>query len=261
MMNDPLREFVEKNRAEFDQLEAPVFDLDRLKKRLETTPKETKQTFPLFNKGKWLIAAAVLLAMVSTWLFLNNKKQTVYLAQQTAVVPGKPLKTSMETAKKEPQQIIKAAEAKFSSIQRNSYKNARMQRRASNIGKYEGLKDSSSASTRLLTILEIEKTNRLNNKVIAMLSATMNHDRNTNVRLAALSVLQKYSSDKQVSNLLINSLDTQNDPMVQLGLLSQLRQMKNVEIDNKLQSLIHNPETFLAVRDEAYNILLDQNKL
>ncbi|WP_431295147.1 HEAT repeat domain-containing protein [Pedobacter sp. P26] len=126
---------------------------------------------------------------------------------------------------------------------------------------YAALKDSSSASLRLLAILKIEKSNRINNHMLDMLSKTLNHDGNTNVRLAALNVLQKYSTDKYASSLLISSLNKQDDPMVQLGLVSFLGKMKNAEIGEKLYALANNPETFAAVRDEAYSALLNQDKL
>jgi HEAT repeat protein len=98
-------------------------------------------------------------------------------------------------------------------------------------------------------------------KVIDMLALTLNHDGNTNVRLAALSLMQKYSEDEYVSSLLVSSLYEQGDPIVQLGLVTMLGKTKNTEINAKLESLVNSPETFAAVRDEAYRILLNQNKL
>jgi hypothetical protein len=96
---------------------------------------------------------------------------------------------------------------------------------------------------------------------LQMLTLTLNHDKNTNVRLAALSLMEKFNYDGHVANSLVSSLDKQDDPIVQLGLVSILGKMKNVNIDDRLESLARSPETFAAVRDEAYRILLKQNKL
>ncbi|RZK81749.1 MAG: HEAT repeat domain-containing protein [Pedobacter sp.] len=109
--------------------------------------------------------------------------------------------------------------------------------------------------------IQLEKAGKSDEKVMNMLASTLNNDQNTNVRLAALSLMEKFSADKHVSDLLVNSLNKQDDPMVQLGLVSLLGRMKNIKIDDKLQALANNPDTFAAVRDEAYNILLNQNKL
>lgn len=126
---------------------------------------------------------------------------------------------------------------------------------------YARLADSTSASSRLLAILEIERAKHLDEPLLERLAYTLNNDQNTNVRLAALNLMQKYSQESQVVFVLVNSLDKQDDPMVQLGLISFLGKMKNINIENKLELLASSPNTFAAVRDEAYSILLKQNKL
>ena len=89
----------------------------------------------------------------------------------------------------------------------------------------------------------------------------LHNDPNINVRLAALSLMEKYGEDKHISTSLVNALQTQDDPIVQLGLVRYLGARKDKRIDDKLQALAENPETFAAVRDEAYSILLTQDKL
>jgi len=101
----------------------------------------------------------------------------------------------------------------------------------------------------------------MSNDLLDRLAKTLNHDENSNVRLAALSVLEKYSYDAHVSTMLVHSLNTQSDPMVQLGLVNILGKMKNLNINDTLYALANDPNTFGAVKDEAYNILLKEDKL
>lgn len=256
-MNDPLKDFVEQHRAEFDHLNAPAFKLDQLKNKIHPVP-ERKKTILLFSTMKWLVAATVLVALTTTWIIYSNKE-----ADKTKLIAvhNKPIeKVIATTAPTEtiPEVAPNAAPATVRTVA--DIKDTRADnKRSKDI--YAGLTDSTSASTRLLAILELEKSGNINNYLLDKLSLTLNHDGNTNVRLAALSLMQTYRDDAHVTNLLIRSLNTQNDPMVQLGLVSLLGKMKNVKIEGKLQALANNPETFAAVRDEAYNILLNQNKL
>ncbi|MET0570479.1 MAG: hypothetical protein ABWZ79_03545, partial [Pedobacter agri] len=64
-MNDQIKDFVEQNRAEFDHLEAPAFDMQRFKRTVAPQAKKVS----LFNSKKWLIAASLLVALASTWIF------------------------------------------------------------------------------------------------------------------------------------------------------------------------------------------------
>ncbi len=257
-MNDQIKDFVEQHREEFDHLDAPAFDMDRFK-RMQVQPEQPKaKTVRLFN-SKWLVAASVVLVAATAWLFFYPQTQverTSYSKGSTATLPIRP---EGKTNKALNEQNTPVQTAKVKSDQPETIKEK--PKYPSQGGEYAALKDSSSASVRLLAILKIEKSNKINNRTLDMLSKTLNHDGNTNVRLAALNVLQKYSTDKYASSLLISSLNKQDDPMVQLGLVSFLGKMKNAEIGEKLYALANNPETFAAVRDEAYSALLNQDKL
>lgn len=123
------------------------------------------------------------------------------------------------------------------------------------------LNDSTSSSTRLAAILTIKKMELISYDVLNRLSGTIQNDGNSNVRLAALSVLEKYKEDAYVSNLLVTSFNHQDDPMVQLVLVNLLGKMPNIEIDEKLYALVNDPSTLELVKDEAYHILLKENKL
>src|SRR5690606_12032638 len=121
--------------------------------------------------------------------------------------------------------------------------------------------DSTSASNRLAAILEIEQMERMDAQFVAMLSETMNHDGNTNVRLAALDVLSRHLDDPQVADVLATALTSQDDPLVQLGIVRIAAQIDHVGIEEALFAVARSPYTFEAVKDEAYAVLLYQEKL
>jgi hypothetical protein len=276
-MNDPIKDFVEQHRGEFDHLEAPVFQLDQLKKRIQAVPEVRKRSFSMLNGNKWLVAASILMTLTCAWFFFYSSDQedsVVKLARHkqtsatganvtsgsksasrdsvadNSVFIGKPLAKRVAVAD------VNSAEANINNTKLGVEPVGVLLKDG-----YARLKDSTSASSRLLAILEIEKEDRIDDELLQMLALTLNHDKNTNVRLAALSLLEKVNHDGYVSSLLVSSLDKQDDPIVQLGLMSILGNMENVDIDDKLESLASSPDTFAAVRDEAYSILLKQNKL
>ncbi|WP_025142416.1 HEAT repeat domain-containing protein [Pedobacter jeongneungensis] len=257
-MNDQIKDFVEQHREEFDHLEAPAFDMDRFK-RMQVQPEQLKVKKLRFFNSKWLVAASVVLVAATAWLFFYPQTQVERISYSKGATATLPIRPEGKTNKASGEQNRLVQTAKVKPDQPETIKER--PKYISKRDEYAALKDSSSASVRLLAILKIEKNNRINNKTLDMLSKTLNHDGNTNVRLAALNILQKYSTDKYASKLLVNSLNKQDDPMVQLGLVSFLGKMKNVEIGEKLYALANNPETFAAVRDEAYSVLLNQDKL
>ncbi|KQR69633.1 HEAT repeat domain-containing protein [Pedobacter sp. Leaf176] len=261
-MNDPLKEFVEQNRAAFDELEAPAFNLERFKAQLN--PPQEQKIKKLWPGSKWLIAASVLIAFSTAFLLTRENNMLSPTADMALNKTSKPekkiLKSNTEAEKvisvpKENRFAAKVAPKKLMPVFRQ------LPGKVDADGLYKNLSDSSSSSTRLAAILEIEKSKQMSNDILDRLAKTLNHDENSNVRLAALSVLEKYSYDAHVSTMLIHSLNTQSDPMVQLGLVNILGKMKNLNINDKLYALANDPNTFDAVKDEAYSILLKEDKL
>ena len=263
-MNDPIKEFIEQNRAEFDDLEAPAFNIEAFKARINPEPKRKSKVISLYGGTKWLVAASILVAIGTTFFFLNREDM---VTNDKIVQTVKPLKkqsnqpviekveTGNQPSKTIPGAIHMVAKTKNKVEEKQSIATI------SHADLFDRLTDSTSASTRLSAILDIEKNGSISNSTIDMLYKTLNEDGNSNVRLAALGIMEKYSDDSYVSALLVRSLNTQNDPMVQLGLVNLLGKMKNININNELYALANNPNTFNAVKDEAYILLLKEDKL
>ncbi len=252
-MNDPLKKYIQDNREEFDHLEPSANILFKLKKELKIAPKEKKGIQALMVNHKWLVAASVLITLSITYLFLTNDNKNLNVNDQqfakntTPNIAIETKKESIELAKTTP----KAAKRKL----KKQDKDLDM------LAAYHNLTDSTSSSNRLAAILKIQKSNTISYDIIDKLAKTLNHDSNSNVRLAALNLMSQYVQDSYVANAFMLSLNNQKDPLVQLGLIELLSQTNNPKLDDKLYALANDPTTFAAVKDQAYLVLLNQNKL
>ena len=297
-MNDPIKKFVEQHREAFDHMEPPSAVLEQLQQRLKAAKViEEKKTVPLFNRTKWIAAASVFLAITAGLFLYNNTTddgsatvavQPVSKTSHIDPVNSSKPKEAEKTAKTGlsnsgevtvdqangkdhdiiPQQQMLAKQSVPSATKNTKRVQAGIRQIGANwkIDRdtkdlYARLGDSSSSSVRLSAILDIEKTDRINENTLNNLAKTLNHDSNSNVRLAALQVMSQYSGDQYVSSLLVSSFATQKDPLVQLGLIGLLGKIDNVKVEDRLFALADDPNTFEAVKDEAYLALLNQNKL
>ncbi|WP_028295667.1 HEAT repeat domain-containing protein [Olivibacter sitiensis] len=269
-MNDPLKKIIKENREVFDHLEAPTGALQQILAKRKQASTEPKRRLLSSGIGKWLIAASVLLALALTYILYDkgvsrgelDNLQNGIAQKETPAITGSPAIESPSAELKEVPQIVHAASKV--PVTKKPKKQASPQPTADELeeaGRFAQLTDSSSASIRLAAILDIEKSGRMNDQTLEMLSKTMNEDANSNVRLAAFDLLSQYAYEPSVADVFIKSLATQDDPLVQLSLINLLGNVDNQEVDETLFALANDPETFTAVKDEAYAVLLSQNKL
>jgi len=92
--------------------------------------------------------------------------------------------------------------------------------------------------------------------VVKALVKTMNEDGNTNVRMAALDALSRFQHEPAVRTALIRSLDTQEDPVVQIALIQLLVKMKEKGVVNDLERIINDSTSIKPVKDEAHTGIL-----
>lgn len=263
-MNDPLKKFVQQHREAFDRLEPPTGVLQRLQTQLKpepTLPAATRQAPVLarYRRTAWLVAASLLIGLVCTYLFFDGGWTQRHEEPQVVFQPidREPINVEPHVAEETETPTVPPIEKSQQQEARNTVAN----REPAPVPLAVRLADSTSASTRLAAILEIEQSERMNGHIVAMLSETMNHDGNTNVRLAALDVLSRHLDDPQVADLLAAALTTQDDPLVQLGIVRIAAQIDHVGIEEALFAVARSPYTFEAVKDEAYAVLLYQEKL
>jgi hypothetical protein len=114
------------------------------------------------------------------------------------------------------------------------------------------MSDEESPSQRILGVKAAYKTHQPDDEIVNALIKTLNDDPNSNVRLAALEALRKFTNEKKVKSALIQALSHQTDPVIQIALIQLMVQMKEKEAIKSLQKITEDEETLPAVKDEAY---------
>ena len=118
------------------------------------------------------------------------------------------------------------------------------------------LDNRQSASQRMLGATVAFNMEKPDDEIVRVLTKTMNEDPNTNVRLAALEALGKFHQQNHVRKVLIASLATQKDPIIQIALIRLMVEMKEKEAVKELQRISTDIEAIPAVKDEAHAGLL-----
>lgn len=117
------------------------------------------------------------------------------------------------------------------------------------------LGDNQSPSQRMLGVkaaYESVEENNPDDEIVNVLVKRMNEDINSNVRLAAIDALSRFTHEEKVRSALIASLTKQIDPIVQLALIQLLVEMKEKKAIKSLQLIIDDDTSIPAVKDEAY---------
>lgn len=118
------------------------------------------------------------------------------------------------------------------------------------------LDNQQSASQRMVGVSVANELEQADDEIVKVLVKTMNEDANSNVRLAALEALGKFSNEAQVRESLIQSLSVQKDPVVQIALIQLLVTMKEKGVVKQLEQMTKDARTMKAVKDEAYSGIL-----
>jgi len=90
-----------------------------------------------------------------------------------------------------------------------------------------------------------------NGGILDALINTMNTDKSSNVRLAAVTALEKFTTDEKVINAFINSLGVQEDPTVTIALINILATIKEQNAIKPLEQLLTDEKHMQFVKDEA----------
>jgi hypothetical protein len=111
--------------------------------------------------------------------------------------------------------------------------------------------DNESASQRIKAVSYTEEMSNPDQKVINALVSTLNHDKNINVRLAALYSLGSWADNQMVRDSLVASLPKQTEPLIQVMLINLLAEKKDSRIVAPVQEILSNKKTLPVVKDAA----------
>lgn len=113
------------------------------------------------------------------------------------------------------------------------------------------LQNQASASNRLSAVNTVMDMKESDKEITMALINVMNTDNNTNVRLAAVSALSRFSDEIEVRNELLKALETQEDPLVLINLINLMVQLKERGAIEPMKTILEKKEVLDAVKDEA----------
>ncbi|MCE7994217.1 MAG: HEAT repeat domain-containing protein [Roseivirga sp.] len=111
-----------------------------------------------------------------------------------------------------------------------------------------------SVTERLKGVQISNELPRSNTKVTDALFMTLNGDESTNVRIAALQVLEGYADDPVIREGLINSISQQESPLMQVALaelMVELQEKKSIDQFKQLLESENTPEEVKSTLEES----------
>jgi HEAT repeats len=113
------------------------------------------------------------------------------------------------------------------------------------------LLDRQSATSRLEGVAWSSQVERPNDQLLSALVLALNHDANVNVRLSSLDALERFTHNAAVGKALIDSIQRQDSPLVQIALIDALVHVRNQGAAPELKKLTVDAELNPAVRQRA----------
>jgi HEAT repeats/Putative zinc-finger len=108
-----------------------------------------------------------------------------------------------------------------------------------------------SASQRLEGVTWTRREEHLDPQVLSALMHTLRYDPSVDVRLAALDALSRHAGQPQVRKTVVDALQEQQSPLVQVALIDQLVEWRDAEAAPRLQKLREMPDVNPTVRQRA----------
>ena len=109
-----------------------------------------------------------------------------------------------------------------------------------------------SASERILAVNQIEEVSlRSSDRLIKTLIETVNTDESSNVRYEAIQALEKFSGNKLVREELVQSLELQDDPLIQIALIRLLVDAKEKSAVESLRKMLESDQVIPEVKQQA----------
>jgi hypothetical protein len=271
-MKNKLEKFIDEHSGELDHRTPDPVVLGRIMQQInqpevtENKPVEKRTGIVVsFRAMRWLAAACLVLIAGSVFWKVQQKPE-VQTGQITKVIRKEKPDTVISRAEPVPAEQFAQSQQpvnphRFDEIDQDMA--ARKNRVGSQVQKMGGvpvrqvllakLENRTSPASRIAALSRIDKLYAVSHDVVDILVKTLNSDPNSNVRLAAMDGLSKFYREGYVRKQLVNSLKKQQDPVVQIALISLLTKMRESAILTELESLVKDDNTMDAVKESAYN--------
>ncbi|MBN2416857.1 HEAT repeat domain-containing protein [bacterium] len=112
-----------------------------------------------------------------------------------------------------------------------------------------------SPSERLKAVTLAEEWTDADAKIVTVLMRTLDSDPNVNVRLATVETLSRFTDNPVVRRGLIESINRQQSPLVQLALAELMGRLQEESAKPELNRLLENKELNYAVRDRVSHVV------
>jgi HEAT repeat protein len=108
-----------------------------------------------------------------------------------------------------------------------------------------------SASERLQGVSWSNREDQLDTQVQSALLHTLRYDGSVDVRLAALDALSRHAGQPQIRKGVVDALQEQQSPLVQVALIDQLAEWRDPDATQRLRKFEQTPNLNPAVRQRA----------
>lgn len=108
-----------------------------------------------------------------------------------------------------------------------------------------------SASERLEGVSYSQREEHLDPQVLAALVHTLRYDNSVDVRLAALDALSRHGGQPQVRKDVVDALEEQQSPLVQVALIDQMLEWRDPDAAERLRNFAESPNLNPTVKQRA----------
>jgi hypothetical protein len=113
------------------------------------------------------------------------------------------------------------------------------------------LLERQSATSRLEGVSWSNQVDQPNGELLTALLTTLNNDSNVNVRLSSVDALEKFTKNATVAQALIDSIQRQDSPLVQIALIDTLVRIRSQAAADELKKLNKDSKANPSVRKRA----------
>ncbi|WP_299530267.1 HEAT repeat domain-containing protein [Ulvibacterium sp.] len=117
------------------------------------------------------------------------------------------------------------------------------------------LMENKSASRRIQGVNYIDAFGNPDETIVRALTDRMLHDENTNVRMASVEALEKFTASEIVKNAFIKALKVEKDPGIQIAIIQTLVRIQEKKAVTPLKELMQQDETQPFVKEQIESLL------
>ncbi len=117
------------------------------------------------------------------------------------------------------------------------------------------LMENQSASKRIQGVNYIDEFEQPDEAIIEALGNRLLYDENDNVRLTAFEALSKFTSSETVKNLLIEALEKEKNPSIQVAIIQVLVQIQERKAAEPMKKLLEQEDTQPFIKEQIKAVL------